>query len=359
MKQVTTNFAAVFLSGILLLSGLSSCKKSTTEPQRDADSKILADFLQSRAPIAESFTFDAATGTTITNSKGSKYIIPANAFINLDGSPVTGTVKIAIKEMNQVSEMIFGDRATQTGDGRLLTSFGEFFVRAEAGGRELRLRDSARVNVQIKGPAAAGGFQDIPMWDGDTIVTNTINGYNHLNQAATNTQNYRASKGVDWNQLPGNFATPAAPGIYGFRLDSLAQWRNCDAVYNIPGNKTTVLGYFATNFNTATGNSYQGAEPSTLFFKPTQNNTIIKLYNRILNAPAGKDGLHSYQNSMPEGMQGTFLAFSVINGQFYAEMVDVTIPVAPLGQNYVTFTFNPQPVSQTDLANMITLLNTK
>jgi hypothetical protein len=96
-----------------------------------------------------------------------------------------------------------------------------------------------------------------------------------------------------------------------------------------------------------------------LFFKPHNQNTLIKLYDIILNATGTYQGFISYQASMPVGMQGTFLAMSTVNGKFYADMKDATIAAPSGSNNYTTLTFDPQEVSETAMVNLILQLNTK
>jgi hypothetical protein len=339
---------------------LPSCRKSSTEPQQQTDARRMDAFLKSNAPQFETFTINAATGGTVTNSKGSKFIIKPNSFTDLNGNAVTGNVTVSVKEIGKASEMIFGDRPAMGKGGNPLISFGEFQINAQAGGNQLRLRQDSAVRGVIRPQQPAGGqLIDVPVWDGDTIVTATANGHNHLNQPVTISSSYPARKGIEWNQAPGQFMTPQGGGEYGFNIRDLLNWTNCDALYSQPGTKRTVLCYFASNFNNNSGNNFSGSDPSVVFFKVKNQNVTVKLYNKILNAPAGFEGFLSYQNSIPEGTQGTFLAFSVINGQFFAEMKDVTIPVPTPGNDYVSFSFNPQPVSEAGLKALIQQMDNK
>jgi hypothetical protein len=174
----------------------------------------------------------------------------------------------------------------------------------------------------------------------------------------TVSQTVSVRKGVDWQQLPGNNALLGGGG-YNFKLDSLFQWRNCDVLYNPGGTKTTVLGYFGNKYNPSTTQNYMGQEPSMLFFKVRNQNTVVKLYNTIFQPSAGKEGFLSYQNTFTVGEQGTFLAISAKDNKFYAEMRDVTIPAPAAGKNYVPYTFNLQEVSQSQLLSLIQQMNTK
>lgn len=353
---------------ILTIASMSvlSCKKSNSnEPQHNpndntADGQTMTTFMASNAPKFESFTIDASAGGSITSSKGTKYTIPAGVFQTAAGASVTGNVNVDIKEIGSPSEMVFGDKPTLTRDGRMLLSYGEFFVRAAQGNQQLQLKKDSAIKVQVRAKPAGNG-QEIPMWDGDSTITQTLSGYDYLNVAATLSFQTRVHTGIQWDQLNASYAFfNSGNGTLDFRLDSLAQWRNCDAILNNGGGpKTTVLGYFTTHYNIQTSTDYSGEQPTMLFFKPKYQNTLIKLYNTILNAPTGFQGLLSYQASVPVGMEGTFLAMSTIDGKFYADMKDVTI-AAPTGlNNYVTLSFDPQEVSESTMVSLITQLNSK
>jgi len=79
---------------------------------------------------------------------------------------------------------------------------------------------------------------------------------------------------------------------------------------NLPGTKTTVMGYFTTHFNPETATNYGGEQPTMLFFKPAGQKTLAKFYNVIMNAPAGFERTAQLPASIVIGQQGTFLAMS-------------------------------------------------
>lgn len=356
LQQLTAVLATAALLG-------TACKKGEQSNEQYADTgrdKMTA-FFKQHAPQTEFFTINASTGGLITSSKGTKYYFSPNSLVDGNGNPVTGTVKVSVRELAAASEMILGDKPAATSGGIMLRSFGEFNIGAEQGNQPLRLRADSAVRVQapVRQPAAGGQLPiDVPMWDGDTSYTSTLSGYNHENQNITITQTVYGNKGVSWNQLTGNNATLGGGG-YNFRIDSLFQWRNCDALYNPAGVKTTVLGFFGDKFNNTTGNNYMGQDPSMLFFKVRNQNTIVKLYNVIFQPAAGKEGLLSYQQSFTVGEQGTFLAISAKDGKFYAEMRDVTIAAPAPGKNYVPYNFNLTEVSQSQLLTLIQQMDTK
>ncbi|NIG54879.1 hypothetical protein [Chitinophaga sp. Cy-1792] len=329
-------------------------------PTPDPDGLKLHEFLRSNGPGFETVTFSGQEGATIRVKSGRIYTIPRNSLLLPDGSPATGTVTLSVKEINDAASMIFADRPTATNTGAPLVSYGEFFVTANQGGKPLQLRKDSAIKVQA--PAKVE-FQRIPMWNGDTTVTYDQSGYNYVNQLITISTTISANKGIDWDPVTNPASAYAlfdgTNGTLNFRLDSLIKWVNCDALMSLPGTKTTVLAYFNANYNPATNTSYMGEEPTMLYFKPTGVNSIIKFYNTIFTPPPGYEGFLSYQNAIPVGQSGTFLAISSIGGQFYAEQKTVTIPTPAAGATYTSLTFNPVPVSAATLVSLISSMNTK
>lgn len=361
MKK-TILFAATI--SIIAALSLTSCKKSDVKvPQNNtADLEKVQAFFDTHKPKYESHSLDAAAGGTITLSSGTKLTFPPNAFKN-GSTTVTGNVTITALDILKPSSMILGDKPTITNDGQMLESFGEIIVRANQNGNELQLNNNANGKPAVVPVALAVGLggdgqrRDLPIWDGDTTITLTSQGHNHENQLITLTTVVPAKKGMEWTQIPGMFGNASSTTSY-FNLDALGEWRNIDVLYADPRPKTTVLGFFGNHFN-ATNANYMGQEPSMLFFKTKGTNTLVKLYNVIFNPAAGKEGLLSYQNMMPIGQEGTFLAISTKDGKFYAEMRDVTVPSPDAGKNYVAYTFNFSEVSETQLLNLINQMNTK
>ncbi|NSL85372.1 hypothetical protein [Chitinophaga solisilvae] len=324
-------------------------------PAVDPDGAALRKLLNAYGPSFEIYRVSGEQGGKIVSKRGTIYSISPNSFVTKSGAPVTGPVTVAIKEIRDASNMIFADRPTRTNNGQALESFGEFFVRAnDAGGQPLNLRKDSAIAVQV--PVKPGNFDRVPMWGGDSTITRTLSGFNHLNQPTTVTQDVAVVKGIDWTPN-GQFALFNGTTL-NFRLDSLIKWFNCD---RLTGNnpRTTVLGYFTNFYNPNTNTSYMGEEPSMLFFKARNVNSIVKFYNVILNPAPGFQGFLSYQTSVPVNQQGTFLAITSLNGNFYAEQKDVVISAPPAGQNYTSVSFNLVQVSATDLVNLINSMNTK
>ncbi len=358
MKKITQILGLILTTTILA----TSCKKGndTPAPVEDNSVKMIQQFFKNNAPQFESFSVNAASGGVIVSSKGTRYNIKPNSLLDANGNPVTGSVTVSVKEISKASEMILGNNPAVTGTGDALQSFGEFQIVAQQNGNNLRLKPdtASAIGVQVRpNNTGAAMLQQMPLWRGDSSITVTTNGHNDDNQPVTIVNNYFVPKGTTWSQIFGGTVT-AGGGYYNFRVDSLIRWTNCDALFSQPGTPVTALGYLGNKFNSATGGS-MSSEPSMLFYKIRNVNTIAKLYNVILNPTAGKEGFLSYQNSFRVGGQGTFLAISAKNGKFYAEMMDVTIPAPASGKNYVPFTFNMQEVTEAQLLNLINQMDTK
>lgn len=345
---------------VISVVGATSCRKDKQVTNDFSDLGTMTAFFEAYAPKAESFTLDAGVGGTITTSKGTKIKFPANVFLDANNNVVSGNIKVHVKDILKPSDMILGDKPTMDAKGGFLRSFGELIVKADKNGAELGIkRDSAEVVVPLGIREAQGVGNKIPIWDGDTTISTTSTGHNHVNAPSTVTSSIKVPKGVNWIDM-GTTATSNPAGTEStFLLDALGQWRNCDALLNNAGTRVTVLGYFTVNYNEQTSSNYTGKEPTMLFFKQKNQNTLIKLYNVIVNAPAGKEGLLSYQQSFTVGMEGTFLAISSKNGKFYAHMKDVTIPAPNGTDNYVGIDFAPQEVSEVALIGLINQMNSK
>ncbi|GAB3419818.1 hypothetical protein [Niabella aquatica] len=350
-------------SVVLSIITVSSCKKSDNPiPLSGTDDKasiqIMDAFFARHAPKDEKFTMDAVAGGTITLSSGTTITFPAHAFKTAAGAVVSGSVTISARDILNASDMILADKPTLTSGGEMLESFGEIIVKAEQNNNQLVLNGAKPPSVVVPIGAGANGLQrEVPMWAGDSTISYTLSGYNHENINVSVTSQVSVKRGITWDQIPGWGV--ASPATTIFPLDALGEWRNCDALYNDSRPKTTVLGYFGDQFNSETGNNYSSSDPSLLFFKTKNSNTLIKLYNVIFVPAAGKEGLLSYQNSIPVGQEGTFLALSAKNGKLYAEIRDVTIPPPGTGKTYAAFTFNMTEVSESQLLSLINQMNTK
>jgi hypothetical protein len=357
MMKKNRLISALLAASTLLLTFTLCTKKDPSPTIKDA--VAFKTLLDKNAPKSEIFTMSATQSFTLTTSKGTTILFPASSLLDETGKAVTGSVDISVKEVQKPSEMLFADKPTVIQDGGgLLVSFGEIKVNAAQNGKALKLRDTVPLNVNMVFVPNAAQLNRMPMWKADTVATTVTSGLNSEGVKTTVTTSVPAMKGATWTNLSIFATANPTTNTATFKLDKLGEWRNCDALYADTRPKTTILGYFATNFNKETMSTYQGFAPSSLFFKPKGQNILVKLYNLIVAPTAGKEGFYSYENMMPIGMEGTFLAISIIDGKFYADMKDATIANSA-GKTFMGISFSPVEISEADLLAKIASINTK
>lgn len=358
----------IALAGICLAA--VSCQKNDIilqagSPLHVKDAENITKFFEAHARRQESFTIDAATGGTITTSKGTKVIFPSNMFKTPTGKTVAGSVTVKVLDVFETEDMILNNKPTITTAGEQLISYGEIKVDAMQDGNALLLNTESHSPAQVIFPVGtqqsrngaahrdADNTRQIPLWIGiePEKETRNISGHDHENREITVAQTFYTYPGISWESLKGMGAATATQT--SFFLDSLGTWRNCDVLVKDERAKTTVLCYLGDYFNNETTTNYAGTEPSAVYFKLKNENTLIKLYNVILNPVAGRQGFLSYQNSMPIGAQGSFLAISALNGRFYAQVKAVTIGSPESGKNYFGIHFNLTEVTEQQLLALI------
>jgi hypothetical protein len=359
MMKKNRLFSALLATTALLLT-FTLCTQKDPTTTLGADAVTFKAFLDKNAPKAETFTMTATQSFTVTTSKGTTIVFPASSLLDETNKPVTGSVEVSVKEVQKPSEMLLADKPTVIQDGGgMLISFGEIKVDAIQNGKALKLRDTVRLNVNMAFVPNASQIRQMPMWSADTVATTVTSGLNSEGIRTTVTTSVPAMKGSTWNSLGLTATTNTTTNKVNFPLDKLGEWRNCDAFYSDTRPKTTVLGDFSTNYNKEVTTTFQGFSPSSLFFKPKGQNIVVKLSGIIVAPTAGKEGFYSYENSIPIGMEGTFVAMSVIDGKFYADVKDVVIAAPASGKTFTSISFSPVETTEADLLAKITLLNSK
>jgi len=367
----------LYIALIGLATVFGSCKKKTDIeslapielliPETKED---LSTFLKNAARKAEVFKINAQMGGKFSTSKGNIYTIAPNIFAKTDGSTVIGTVEISVKEITEASEMILEDKPTNAElpskdtinpVPAILESFGEFKVEAKQGTEELELKPNTEIQVEIPKPVeepVLQGYQ-VPLWTGDTTYRKNRIGYDHENREVFQEVAEPVSAGMTWKYT--NASTSKGEEVVeevsvptlSFGIPKLGEWRNCDVLVQFP-RSTTVLGFFTNVFNdTAFTDSYAGTQANMLFFKKKGDKVLAKLYNHILNAPEGKKGLLSYQNSFGIGMEGTFIALVSKDGKYYTQKKAVTIGEPENGKNYVGISFTLSEVTKEQMLSLI------
>ena len=148
MKNILAILLAVFSVSILI----SSCKKDDpptgTSPVITSNYADIREFLDSKAPQAQSFTINAQIPISIRTEYGTTLTFSSNAFQDAQGNIVTGNVDIQVTEYMNRSEMILGDKPTVS-NGQILISGGEFNVEAFQNGAELEASPTYSLQMTV------------------------------------------------------------------------------------------------------------------------------------------------------------------------------------------------------------------
>ncbi|MFZ5554994.1 MAG: hypothetical protein ACOZCO_17925 [Bacteroidota bacterium] len=97
---------------------------------------------------AEEFTVSANTDTTIFGIQGTRIFIEKESFQFEDGTPVTGEVKLELKEFYKKSDILLADLSTEAG-GRLLETGGMLHITATSDGKAVEIRNDKRIVVHF------------------------------------------------------------------------------------------------------------------------------------------------------------------------------------------------------------------
>jgi len=271
---------ATLLSAAILATAIVSlpaCKKDKSTPNyAKAD-----DFMTSHAIKAQSFTGNAGTGFTIIGEKGTKVIFAPNAFVDGNGTVVSGNVTVTLKEVLSKKDVLFSGVMTES-NGQLLESGGELQVKAQKDGVDVRLNpalqnDGARVEIpKVMNNKDMGLFVQ-----------------EKRQQGGANGGNQQPPSPFTWTPAP-YYPFGNGPNSYTFSLPSFT-WVNCDRFYSDPNPKTTITALPAFQDN----NQVTDLQVMLVF---KNISTVITLpYDYTVQK------FQSYQNSLPIGLQASLI----------------------------------------------------
>lgn len=359
MKRFIISQIKAFVYALAVTIIVSGCSKNDnpaqTEPSTNTDSDIAAmqNFMAKHDSSTHIFEFNAEDGFSFKTRYGNLVSIPPHIFKKRNMNNVTGKIKFTFKEVCTPSDMIYADKTTFSNGFDILESFGMFQAIAVQGIDTLVIDNNRETGINIATTFPTLPPEgDIPLWDGDTIVSINYNGYNERNEHVSGSY-FWSKPGVIW-MSNGRNIDRGADSAY-FTLFALNLWLNCDIFSNFPGQRTTLLCYMGDKFNDSTGTFSSGIDPSLLYFKPDNINGMIKLHVKITNAPESYKGLMSEQGVIPIGVSGKLLAMSHKGGKLYAELKSITI--ANTSSDYMGVSMNLAEVSESQLTQMIGSLN--
>ena len=254
-------------------------------------------------------TFDISSlPKTLTLAGGTKVTIPAGA-LKINGNAVTGNVTVEVIEVLKRSDVLFFGANTNHISGAPLASDGFIYIDIKSNGVSVDRNLSAAIQIAI--PAKRAGVTQL--WEG-------VNPQGAPLAQADNAQMAWQAPKRDVPNGGGNGQMEVAPvnGFYSFNWGTTG-WVNCDMLYAYTNPKTTVTVTVANNPGSmASYHSYTGE--TYVFFCAKNSPVAAQLYT-----PAGTNMVKSYDNSMPVGVEGKMLSFSVKDGKYYLASQEITI----------------------------------
>ena len=294
------------MKNIIYLLSVAAVVLTACEPEisfhDEKTQTSLTDFYKSNRSSGQSFSVSSISGGTVTTAHGSIIHLPAGGFVMQDGTPVTGNVDIAVKEIVTPAEMILNNMPTVS-NGKPLESGGEFRITASKNNQPVKL--------------APGNILRIEIPDRANVNMNNMKVFN----GKTNSQGE-----VDWtvNNDPGNFVVRDSMMFAKSSLfcDSI-EWINCDRFINEP----------TVHFDVYPGNAPSN-DSTNVFVHLTRRNSIVKMN--------WTQGLSYFKSDNLLAVQSTFIGISIRNGKLFAAIM----PVLVRNNQSVTLNFSPYTEAQ-------------
>lgn len=136
--------------GLALL--IQVCTTTTQENKQDAQKNAKRGNFADFDVAFKAHEFDSKDAKTIKHFTGSTIQIPANAFVDAKGLPVTGDVKVNYREFHQASEIIASGITMMydsAGKRQPFETAGMFDIRAEQAGKPLFLAKDKNIKIDL------------------------------------------------------------------------------------------------------------------------------------------------------------------------------------------------------------------
>ena len=140
-----------------------------TTGQKELENECLRLLEKTRAPETHHYQ-QPHRPLVVIGEEGTELLIPADAFLYPDGSPVTKDVEILLTEVANKSELILSNLPTVS-DGRMLVSGGVIKIEAIADGKQLHLAPGKSVLVNFPG----GYIPDMQLFKGQYSASGQMN----------------------------------------------------------------------------------------------------------------------------------------------------------------------------------------
>ncbi|MDC8003933.1 hypothetical protein POV27_07705 [Aureisphaera galaxeae] len=138
MIRIITFIFGISFTLVLFANCSSDNRNITVNSIKEIDSVL--------SPSRQFFEIKADKEAIVKGAKGTTIYIPENTFQFVDGTAPVTPIKITLKESYSLSEMIFENLHTLSGD-RILETNGMIYVTAEADGQQLSVREGSAIVI--------------------------------------------------------------------------------------------------------------------------------------------------------------------------------------------------------------------
>ncbi len=231
---------------------------------------------------------------TITLQGGTQITINSGTFTK-GGVAVSGEIKLEMYEVLKPSTAIFlGTNTNYTTGSNYLETDGFLYINASQNG--VNLDQTLTKDLVISIPTTKANGTMTQLWKGNENVQ--INGQAQFGWADVNNNDFVNNdlkfENTIWSQA----------GVFQFNFGKLG-WANCDVIANVGKEVTTVSVKLTGVVGTLA--SFRGYEGDTFVFFCQKGAPIVaQLYTKVDNVT-----VKSYDNTMPVGTEGTFIAFTI------------------------------------------------
>jgi hypothetical protein len=140
MKKIKLQFLKSIIVGFLVTL-VSSCG---SDKSRSAITEKIT------FPSFE-FTLSATSDTTIFGEQGTRLFIEKGTFQFIDGTLVTDSIKVRLKEFYKKSDILLAELSTES-NGKLLETGGMLNITATANGKEIEIKRNKRIVIHFPKP---------------------------------------------------------------------------------------------------------------------------------------------------------------------------------------------------------------
>lgn len=150
-----------YLLSILILPILIGCGSNNSTQSNEYSETIKfseSDPFKNTITESQFFDIDANKDNTVVGSQGTLIAAPKGCFLDKNGNPVTGNIKIELTECLSAEEMILSNLTT-TSNGNPLETDGMVYINATSNGEQLRIDKSNPIYVEIPTEKVKAGMQ--------------------------------------------------------------------------------------------------------------------------------------------------------------------------------------------------------